>query len=144
MQFLEFLEDFGLDPSQILRGIELGLDADLPGLLDAMIKAMQQIVQAAEDELEAGSPSRKFIRLFQGVMEGARIGIDSALALPRQAMQRAVTGIMQPAMAAVPIMAGSVYKTVTLNMGGVQVYDAASQATLVSQVEQVTLKALRR
>lgn len=53
-ELLALISEFGLDPQAILGSLELGLDADIGALLEAMTRAMGEIIQQAEDELVAG------------------------------------------------------------------------------------------
>ena len=75
-KLLDLIQSKGLDASQILGGLELGLDASLPDLIDAMSSAMQQLISTAEGELGIQSPSKVFESIaknvFGGFVQGAR------------------------------------------------------------------------
>lgn len=94
MRLLDLIAEHGLNAADILGGIELGLDASLPDLLDAMSTAMQQIIAQAASSLEAGSPSRVFLRMFRDdVMGAAAQGILAGARAPIAAMQAAMADI---------------------------------------------------
>lgn len=65
---LQLIKDNKLD-SNLLDGIALGLEADAGALMDAMVAAMQQMIQAAEDELGIASPSKWARGLMENVFE---------------------------------------------------------------------------
>lgn len=82
-KLLELIQSKGLDGSQILGGLELGLNANLPDLITAMTNAMQQLIGAAESELGIQSPSKVFERIAQftlgGFIEGTRNETNAVL-----------------------------------------------------------------
>jgi TP901 family phage tail tape measure protein len=78
LDFLEMIRDAGLDPQEILGGLELGLDADLPGLIDAMSNAVSAMVNAANNELQIASPSKVFRRIGEMVIKGMADGVEKA------------------------------------------------------------------
>jgi hypothetical protein len=55
---LKMLREEGLDVADILGGMALGVDASLPDLIAAMTRALQAMVERAEQEMEIGSPSK--------------------------------------------------------------------------------------
>lgn len=65
---LQLIKDNKLD-ANLLDGITLGLEADAGALMDAMVDAMQQMIQAAEDELGIASPSKWARGLMENVFE---------------------------------------------------------------------------
>jgi hypothetical protein len=76
---LELIQANGLDSSAILGGLELGINADVPSLIDAMTRAMQQIVDAANNELGIASPSKVFRSMGTNVTDSFVTGVDSGL-----------------------------------------------------------------
>lgn len=71
---LEMIRSNNLSTS-ILDGLELGLDADLGGILSATSAAMQAIIAQTEESLGIGSPSKKFMDIGQNITEGLKKGI---------------------------------------------------------------------
>lgn len=65
MELLEFIEEHGLQASELLDGFEFGVNASLPDLVSIMTAAMQAVVDSANEVLETGSPSKVFRRLGQ-------------------------------------------------------------------------------
>ncbi len=85
MALLELIKEHGLDPEDILGGLELGIDADLGELMDAMARAMQALIEAAEKELEIGSESKVFAAIGRETMRGMALGIEEMMGLPVRA-----------------------------------------------------------
>jgi len=75
VDLINMLKEYGLDPSEILQGLQLGLDADIEGIIDAMTRAVQAIIDAAEDELGVESPSTVFEDIGHQVTKGLARGI---------------------------------------------------------------------
>lgn len=78
LDFLAMIREAGLDPQDILGGIELGLDADLPALIEAMSNAVGAMVNAANQELQIASPSKVFRRMGEMVIKGMADGVKRA------------------------------------------------------------------
>lgn len=96
MKLLELIQEYGLNPDEILGGLELGLDADINAVVDAMTAAMQQIIAAAEDELDIHSPSG----VAQGWMENVMTTMEDTITRlsnrPGAAMQNSLSGLFAP------------------------------------------------
>jgi hypothetical protein len=82
VKLLDLITEHGLDVEEVLGGMQLGLEASTEELIDATTRAMQGIVQAANDELGLRSPSRVFQekgqQISQGLMLGLFEGLDTA------------------------------------------------------------------
>jgi len=81
---IQMIKEHGLNAKNILGGLKLGLDADLQGLIQAMTRAMQQMIGAAEAELGIASHSKKGFALGQNFIEA--MGIGALEAVPATAM----------------------------------------------------------
>lgn len=79
LEFVKMIKENGLNARQILGGLKLGLQADLPALLEAMTAAMQQLIGAAERELQIASPSRVFQQIGQNIMSALSTGVLRAV-----------------------------------------------------------------
>lgn len=97
LDLLNLLQEHGLDAAEILGGMELGVNASIEGLLDAMTAAMEAIIGQAEEELQIASPSRVFGWIGQQLMAGLKMGIEAAAGLPTRAMETALGRIAAPA-----------------------------------------------
>jgi hypothetical protein len=75
LDLIRSLEEAGLDPSEILGGITLGLDASLPDLIAAMTAAMNTMLGVVDEELQIASPSRVFVEYGKQIMAGLGKGI---------------------------------------------------------------------
>jgi len=96
------LTDPLLDPDAILGGMQLGLQADMSGVLEAMTRAMQELIAAAETQLGIASPSAVFRRLGNFIMEGLASGIAGARLQPQLAFAGSVPGMLGAGAAAIP------------------------------------------
>ena len=73
-ELITMIRENGLNAQQILGGLKLGINADLQGVIQAMTRAMQTMVRAAERELGVASPSRVFAKLGEQALAGFGIG----------------------------------------------------------------------
>lgn len=110
-RLLQMIQEHGLDPSEILGGLQLGLDADMGDVLAAMTRAMQQIIQQAEDEMGIASPSKVFAQIGRDMIAGLAAGIDSLVSKPAEAISRATA----QAASLVPVTAGAVAGPSSMN-----------------------------
>lgn len=118
---IKALTEAGLDPAAILDGITLGLDASVPDLIEAMTVALQALVQAANEELEIGSPSKVFTVIGGQMMAGIDAGISGATNSTMGYMAHAMSNIAStqyqyPPVAGVYNQSTSVDKSVTINV----------------------------
>jgi hypothetical protein len=116
LKLLQLIRDAGLDPAAILGGLELGLDADVSGLLAATSAATQALIDQAEQDLGIGSPSKVFMEIGRNVMAGLTGGIQSALQFPRQAVAQA-TQMMTPQVSGVTNNTQNVNITANISNG---------------------------
>lgn len=87
------LRDAGLDPADILGGLQLGVDASLPGLIDAMSAAIGVLIGTVEDELEIASPSRVFATIGEEVTAGLAVGIATGAQNVTSTLSDVITGL---------------------------------------------------
>ena len=118
---IKALTEAGLDPADILDGITLGLDASVPDLIEAMTVALQALVQAANDELEIGSPSKVFATIGGQMMAGINTGIADTTNSTMGYMEHAMASIAStqyhyPPVAGIYNQSTSVDKSVTINV----------------------------
>lgn len=90
LDLLSMIREAGLNPADILGGMELGLEASLPDLIDAMNAAVGAIIEQANQELQVASPSRVFREIGNQVMAGLQMGLEQATRLPMMAMDEAI------------------------------------------------------
>jgi hypothetical protein len=93
-KLLELIQEQGLDAEAILGGLQLGLDADMGAVIDAMAAAMEAMIAAAEEELGIGSPSKVFEMIGAETMEGMARGIERLMSLPIRQSMIATRGMM--------------------------------------------------
>lgn len=86
VNLLQTIAEHGLDASEILGGLQLGIDADLGQVIQAMTRAMQALIGQAEEELGIASPSKIFERMGQQLMSGLARGIVESASLPTNAV----------------------------------------------------------
>jgi hypothetical protein len=131
MDLLDLIAEHGLDPAAILGGMELGLDASLEDLLDALTAAMQEIIIAAEGELGISSPSKEFQRIGEQAMAGMTTGIERMMGLP----------IAASAIASQQMIDNS--RSVTIQAGGNTISNGMDQAAFESGIRRIVTDALR-
>ncbi len=93
-KLLELIKEQGLDAGEILGGIELGLGANLEGIVEAMTRAMQAMIGAAEDELGIASPSKVFGSMADNIMHSMANRIGSSAQFMRGAMNSAMREVV--------------------------------------------------
>ena len=74
LDLLQLIYDNNLD-ANLLEGLTLGLDANADDLVEAMRRAVEALIGAAEEDLEIHSPSRVGYRLTENFMEAMARGI---------------------------------------------------------------------
>jgi len=77
IRLLDMISEHGLNAGDILGGLQLGLEADMGEILDAMSTAMQELITQAEDTLGIASPSKVFQGIGQNIVKGLAIGMDA-------------------------------------------------------------------
>ncbi|HQF70234.1 MAG TPA: hypothetical protein PLH39_03020, partial [Promineifilum sp.] len=88
IDLVDTVRELGLSAS-ILEGLELGLDANAEDLAEAMQRVIQQLIAAAEDELEIASPSRVGYGLTENFMDAMTRGIADNASGPVSALVEA-------------------------------------------------------
>ena len=139
---LELIEKHGLMGEDILDGMKFGADASAEEVLDAMTRAMQEVIRQAEERLGIESPSKVFFKIGQQTMAGMALGIRDLATLPvRQSL------IASGAVASAPAMTGGGYvdnsRTVTIQAGGNTITNAAEGAHFESRVKRAVVKGMR-
>lgn len=99
------LQEAGIDPKEILGGMELGLDASLPGLIEAMSRAMAALIDEANDELGIASPSKVFSRMGRFIYAGLEMGLDEAAKSSLSVLSGALSGLALPPVILPPLTA---------------------------------------
>lgn len=75
---------FGAGRSLII-GFKDGVLYAVDGLIDAVTDAIGKAIQAAKDKLKINSPSRVFMEIGEGTMEGMALGIEAAAPIAARA-----------------------------------------------------------
>jgi phage-related protein len=92
---LDLIAERGLDAEAILGGLQLGIDADVLAVTQAMSAAMAEIIQQTEEQLGIASPSRVFQNIGAQLMMGLAQGVRDAEFIPQQAAGDATAGMVQ-------------------------------------------------
>jgi hypothetical protein len=74
VRLLEIIKENKLNKSDILGDLKLGVDADMGEVIDATVKALEKLIDKAEDKLEIGSPSKRFMKMGQMSAQGFGAG----------------------------------------------------------------------
>lgn len=111
---LELIREYGLDAADILGGMTLGVEANVADVVDAMTRAMQEVVKAAQAELGISSPSKVVAaKVGAPIMQGVVLGIEQYGGVLAEAFSRALVGApawggpMVGAPAMIPAAAGA-------------------------------------
>jgi hypothetical protein len=139
MRLLELIREHGLDASEILGDLKLGIDADMSEVLAAMTAAMNAIIAKLNEELEISSPSRVMQRIGHKMMEGLSVGIADLAPMPARMM-------MAPAYAAAGMTNISSYdqsRQVTINAGGNTITNAAEGAAFEERIRRIVRQEAR-
>lgn len=132
MDFLQMIKENKLDVGEILGGLKLGLDADLPSLIEAMTRAIRKMVEAAQNELGAHSESKVFKALGAESMLGFGTGWESMLATTRKTIQDSMSMMSAPQ----PYYPPTSSQTFNLNMGNTNIYSGMDEHAFQARLEQ--------
>lgn len=141
-KLLDLIAEHGLDIDQILGGAKLGLDADVEDIVEAMTRAMQAMIAAAEDELGIASPSKVFAGMMDNVMSSMVNRIGASSRFMRGAMDAAMREVVVEG-ARIADSAGSVRRNQVTNdnrrisTSNVYVNGAGLSSILLDAGEQV-------
>ena len=126
-ELLDLITEHGLNASDILGGLELGLGADTQGLVQAMTRAIQAIVDQANQQLQIASPSGVFENIGKFITTGLTQGINQTATNPAQAMESMLNRMVQPvgSMAAMPSVVNQSPTTTISKMAQVQFGDVS-------------------
>jgi len=83
----------------IIEGVTRGVIHAVQGLINAVVNAVEDAYDAALDAIGMSSPSRLFMNVGEGAMQGMAKGITDAAGLAVGAMQGAMAAIVSPALA---------------------------------------------
>jgi hypothetical protein len=127
-KLLDLITENGLNAKDILGGLELGLGADTQGLVQAMTRAIQAIIEQANDQLQISSPSGVFKEIGKFITTGLAQGINQTATSPAQAMESMLNSMVQPmqSQAALPSVINqpsttTITKSAQVDMSGMQV-----------------------
>jgi hypothetical protein len=79
IKLLDLIAEHDLNASDILGGLELGIDADAASVVEAMAKAIQALIAQAEKELGIASPSKVAEYWGRSVIQGLKVGLLAEL-----------------------------------------------------------------
>ena len=136
LDLMKMIKDNGLDTA-ILDGLQLGLNADAGGIMDAMTRAMRMMIQAAEDELGVHSPSRWAVGLMENVLGTMTATAERGEAELRRSIGKVMDGAFgQPALAGVENGVGRTDNSLrqVIN-GGVHYYGGNGRESALEEME---------
>jgi len=120
----------------IIDGLKEGIISNVRGLVNTVENMIQDVLDAIDDLLHFGSPSKVTEYMFKMAMVGMEKGVERNAMLPQRAMTRAVTPMIGTA-AKVPIMAGAMSRTLNVNMGGQVIQNGMSSAAFELTVRRI-------
>lgn len=86
LSILQLIKDQGLDPADILGGIQLGLGASMSDLLKVTSSVIQAMVDQINQDLQIASPSKVMAKIGSRVMQGVGQGLEGGKQKLYQAM----------------------------------------------------------
>ncbi|MCP4540595.1 MAG: hypothetical protein GY832_25950 [Chloroflexi bacterium] len=145
-KLLDLIAEKGLDAEAILGGLELGVDASVEDVVDAMTRAMEAIIAQANEELGIASPSKVFEKIGGEMMAGTALGIKDMMEAPI-----AQSAIATQAMVSTPaaVMGGartSYDQSRTMgdvNVNNPSVPNQAAADQLAAQIKRVVMDTMR-
>jgi hypothetical protein len=143
-KLLELIKEFGLNPEDILGGLTLGLDASIDDLLDAMLRAIDEIVRKANEKLGVSSPSKVFKKIGQNTMAGFMAGIESMEPMVSQALANGLIPAQAVAAPAVASGARAVNNSTSVNFGNVNISNGMELAQFETRVRRIVQNDMRR
>lgn len=107
----------------IAAGIKAGIEQAWPAFISWYMELMDSLWQAVEDILKTDSPSKVFADIGKNVVKGLEVGIKAERLAPAKAIEGAVGGMMQAAMAPTAV-SGAIdnrqVNTGDINIGGAE------------------------
>lgn len=116
MKLLELIQEYGLNADEILGGLQLGLNADINQVIDAMTLAMQKIIGAAEEELGIHSPSAVARGWATNIMNTFAQTLGNLAELPADAMHQSMNGLFSPRTSSVSYVTNRTGPTINMPM----------------------------
>lgn len=104
LDLLDTIKKAGLDPTEILGGLQLGLDASIPDIIAATNRLVQAMVDQVNKDLQIGSPSK--VMFGKGKDTGIGFGLGMLRSIPdvMRATQQMISAV--PAMVNAPALGG--------------------------------------
>jgi len=96
INLLNLIAENKLRAKDILGGLELGINASAQGVMEAMIRALDMLIQKTQEQLGIASPSKTFAWMGEQLMRGLTRGIYRGALDPVMAVSR-VTGTTEAA-----------------------------------------------
>jgi hypothetical protein len=150
VNLLELIREHGLDPADVLGGIELGVNASIEDLMEAMSLTLQRLLDQVNEELGIHSPSRIMADVGSQIMAGLAQGIEGGFSLPAEAMQRMISGLSGgsniPAISRPAMMNQSIQNNNTHSVSApitANIYNGLDQAMLQAMILQTVHRAMR-
>lgn len=98
LEIVSLIEEHGLS-TDLLGGLQVGIDADAGAVVDAMTNVIRAIIEAAQQEAQIASPSRVFKGIGQNIAAGLAKGLGVGETAVTTEMRRLITGMETAAIA---------------------------------------------
>lgn len=96
LDLIESLNQAGLDVSDILGGLTLGLGASIPEMIEATNRLVMAMIEQVDRDLQIGSPSRVMQRRGSWIGEGLASGLLGQIPTIAGAMRQAINPLTEP------------------------------------------------
>lgn len=120
-------EGFKVDVPNIIKGIGFGVNASLDDLLLLVGKVIDETVRFTNFKLGIKSPSKVFAEIGGYMMQGLAKGIESTMMRPINSLSGAISEL--------PYALGG--RSLTLNMGGVNISNGMDEVMFEARVRQI-------
>lgn len=81
IRLLDLIAQYNLDAASILQGLELGINADAGMVIEAMTRAIEEMIKAAQAKLEIGSPSKLTMEWGRFFVQGLALGVEQSMGM---------------------------------------------------------------
>ena len=136
LNLIETINEAGLDVGSILGGLQLGINASIPDLIEATSRLVTAMIEQVDADLQIASPSKVMAQKGQFIGQGLVDGIMSSIGSIRAATQTAISG---PALVSGPVGGGNTYNF-NNNFGGNNISSGMDE----SQFDAMVLGSLQR
>jgi tape measure domain-containing protein len=122
----------------IIMGLVEGVKNKMQDFIDSVVEAVKKAVEAAKKAAGVESPSKVFMGIGENMAKGLALGIQNLKDLPALRVQAMTTGAVNAA----NVNAQPVYRSSTINMGGITINNARDAALAQAWIQQTVANSI--